>query len=111
MASFKISLLLNFLSAGCVGRSRLKSAKAPLTFCCRNLSRWFENIFRPPPMTTTPALALRIPAVDDDVAFDDANGSKVVLDLCVEVLHFEPDFSFDPTTVSSSSSLLKPDKV
>ena len=47
MESFKISLLLNFLSMGWVGKSLLSSAKAPLTFCCRNLSRWFENTLRP----------------------------------------------------------------
>ena len=47
MESFKISLLLNFLSIGWVGKSLLSSAKAPLTFCCRNLSLWFEKTFRP----------------------------------------------------------------
>ena len=43
--NFKISLLLSFLSEGCVGRSRRNSANAPLTFCCLNIiSIWrFQN--------------------------------------------------------------------
>ena len=36
MDSLRISLLLNFLSDGCVGSSRRNSANAPLTFCCLN---------------------------------------------------------------------------
>lgn len=39
MASFRISALLNFLSGGWVGTNRLKSEKAPFTFCCLHLSR------------------------------------------------------------------------
>ena len=39
--------MLNFLSTGWVGINLLSSAKAPLTFCCLNLSRWFEKTFRP----------------------------------------------------------------
>lgn len=35
----RISFLLSFLSGGCVGMSRRSSAKAPLTFCCRQRSR------------------------------------------------------------------------
>ena len=38
MESFNISLLLSFLSAGWLGSNFLRSAKAPLTFCCLNLS-------------------------------------------------------------------------
>lgn len=45
MDSFKISLLLSFLSKGCVGKSLRSSAKAPLTFCCRNRSRWLVKAF------------------------------------------------------------------
>lgn len=45
MAILKISFLDNFLSGGCVGTNFLNSAKAPLTFCCRNLSLLLENIF------------------------------------------------------------------
>jgi len=45
--NFRISLLLSFLSTGWVGSSLRSSAKAPLTFCWRNLSRWLENTFLP----------------------------------------------------------------
>ena len=38
MESFNISLLLSFLSAGWLGSNFRRSAKAPLTFCCLNLS-------------------------------------------------------------------------
>lgn len=46
IASFRISLLLNFRSGGWVGTSLLKSAKAPFTFCCLCRSRLFVNTLR-----------------------------------------------------------------
>ena len=108
MASFRISLLLNFLSAGCVGRSRRKSAKAPLTFCCRNRSRWLEKILRPPPPPTTtlppPRFEVRIP---DDVAEDeDRDVGKPWFGF--DVFDFWL-FSLAPKLASSSSSLLNPE--
>lgn len=46
IAILKISFLLSFLSGGCVGTNRRSSAKAPLTFCWRHLSRQLVNSFR-----------------------------------------------------------------
>ena len=46
MAMRRISFLESFLSGGCVGTSFRSSAKAPLTFCCRQRSRLLVNILR-----------------------------------------------------------------
>jgi hypothetical protein len=46
MAMRKISFFESFLSGGCVGTSFRSSAKAPLTFCCRQRSRLLVKILR-----------------------------------------------------------------
>ena len=61
--SFNISLLLSFLSAGWLGRSFLRSANAPLTFCCLNLSlklQFWQKIHQNMPINFLCTCDLRI---------------------------------------------------
>ena len=61
--SFNISLLLSFLSAGWLGRSFRRSANAPLTFCCLNLSlklQFWQKIHQNMPINCLCTCDLRI---------------------------------------------------